>query len=50
MRILADKNIFGTVGRALRETGHDVLFVREVSPGISDDEVWILHYERTACC
>ena len=46
MRILADENMFGSVVRALRDTGHDVLFIREVTPGISDDEVLSLALQQ----
>jgi len=39
MRILADENIPGAVVFALREHGHDVQWVMEEAPGISDREV-----------
>jgi predicted nuclease of predicted toxin-antitoxin system len=39
MRILADENFPGDAVTALRERGHDVLWVRTVAPGVSDREV-----------
>ncbi len=39
MRILADENFPGDAVTALRERGHDVLWVREEAPGIGDHEV-----------
>lgn len=38
-RILANENVPRAVVTALREAGHDVLWVRETSPGASDHEV-----------
>ncbi len=39
MRILADENFPGDAVTALRERGHDVLWVRTDTPGISDRDV-----------
>ena len=36
LRFLADENFPGDAVRALREAGHDVVSVRENSPGVSD--------------
>ena len=39
MRILANENFPGPVVRALRELGHDVLWVKEIMRGAGDVEV-----------
>jgi predicted nuclease of predicted toxin-antitoxin system len=39
MRILANENIPGETVVALRERGHDVLWIRAVAPGTSDRDV-----------
>ncbi len=39
MKYLADENISPIIVRALRESGHEVLHVLEVAPGIADEEV-----------
>lgn len=39
MRVLADENIPKVLVAALRESGHDVVWIHEVSPGVSDHEV-----------
>lgn len=39
MRLLADENIPRAAVEKLRDDGHDVVWIREVSPGISDDTV-----------
>ena len=39
MRILANENFPGSVVRALRELGHDALWVKEIMRGASDVEV-----------
>jgi predicted nuclease of predicted toxin-antitoxin system len=39
MRILANENFPGPVVRALRELGHDVLWIKEIMRGASDVEV-----------
>jgi predicted nuclease of predicted toxin-antitoxin system len=39
MRLCANENVPGTCVTALRQQGHDVLWIREVQPGISDDAV-----------
>ncbi len=39
MRILADENIPRAAVQRLREDGHDVLWIRESCPGVSDEAV-----------
>ncbi len=39
MRLLANENFAGSAVKALRARGHDVVWIREESPGISDPEV-----------
>ena len=39
MRVLANENVSSTVIEGLREAGHDVVAVREWSPGAGDDAV-----------
>lgn len=39
MRFLADENFPGPSVRLLREAGHDVVWIREVSPGIADPAI-----------
>lgn len=39
MRILADENVPGDTGDALRRQGHDVAWIREEAPGESDAKV-----------
>lgn len=39
MRFLADENVPGPAVAALRESGHDVLWIKEVSPGAEDAAV-----------
>ncbi|WP_410509045.1 DUF5615 family PIN-like protein [Methanosarcina hadiensis] len=47
MRLLANENIPLNAVRALRDCGHDVLWIREKSPGITDIEVMELgHREK----
>lgn len=47
MRLLANENIPLSAVEALRRCGHDVLWIREKSPGISDIEVMeIGHREK----
>lgn len=42
MRILANENFPGAAVSALRDRGHDVVWVRTESPGISDKDVLAL--------
>jgi predicted nuclease of predicted toxin-antitoxin system len=42
MRIIANENIMATVIRELRNRGHDVLWVKESTPGASDEAVLAL--------
>jgi predicted nuclease of predicted toxin-antitoxin system len=46
MQILADENIPGSVVQRLRDTGHDVLWIRDTSPGIADDEIMRIAVEE----
>jgi len=39
MKLLADENIPGSVFRAFREDGYDIVEIRSIAPGISDREV-----------
>jgi predicted nuclease of predicted toxin-antitoxin system len=39
VRICANENISADCVIALRNSGHDVLWIREASPGATDDEV-----------
>jgi predicted nuclease of predicted toxin-antitoxin system len=39
MKLLANENFPGGAVKALRARGHDVVWIREDSPGISDPEV-----------
>jgi predicted nuclease of predicted toxin-antitoxin system len=39
MRILADENFPGDAVTALRERGHDVVWIRTEAPGVSDGDV-----------
>ena len=39
MNFLADESVDGPIVEALREDGHDLQYVAEISPGITDDEV-----------
>lgn len=51
MRLLANENIPLSAVGALRACGHDVLWIREKSPGITDIEVMELgHREKTYSC
>jgi predicted nuclease of predicted toxin-antitoxin system len=39
MIIVADESVDGPVVSRLRQDGHEVVYIAEISPGISDDEV-----------
>ena len=39
MKLLCDEGVERQVVEALRVSGHDVMYVAEMSPGISDDDV-----------
>jgi len=39
MNFLADESVDGQIVERLREDGHDVLYVAEMEPGITDDQV-----------
>jgi predicted nuclease of predicted toxin-antitoxin system len=42
LRLLADENVPGPIVRALRDAGHDVLWMRDSGPGAADAEVMAL--------
>ena len=42
MQFLADENIGTSVVVYLRDSGHDVVWIREIGPGMSDEEVLAL--------
>lgn len=46
MRLLANENIPMSAVEALRASGHDVLWIREKAPGITDIEVMGLGYRE----
>jgi predicted nuclease of predicted toxin-antitoxin system len=48
MRFLANENFPGTAVAALIASGHDVVWVRNVAPGVSDKDVlaWAIRDER----
>ena len=39
MRLLADENFPGISVKSLRDGGHDISWIRETSPGITDEQV-----------
>ena len=47
MNLLADENVDGPIVEGLRDKGHDVQYVAEISPGSSDDEVFRRSVEET---
>jgi predicted nuclease of predicted toxin-antitoxin system len=48
MNLLADESVDGIVVERLRQEGHDVVYVAELSPSISDEEVLRLANDRSA--
>lgn len=46
MKILADESVDHEIVTRLREDGHDVSYVAEISPGIMDEEVLALASEE----
>ena len=48
MKIVADEGVDGPIVARLREDGHEVDYVAEIEPGISDDRVLSLANERQA--
>ncbi len=48
MNFLADENLDGQIVHRLRRDGHSVLYVAEMSPGISDDIVLDLANQQEA--
>ena len=47
MRFLADENFPGPSVRLLRDAGHDVVWIRETSPGLADAAVLACAQEDT---
>ena len=45
MKIVADESVDSGIVTLLREDGHDVRYVAEMSPGIMDEEVLVLAKE-----
>jgi predicted nuclease of predicted toxin-antitoxin system len=39
VNLFADESVDGPVVQRLRQDGHDVLYVAELAPGVTDDEV-----------
>lgn len=48
MNLLADESVDRQIVERLRQDGHDVLYVAEVEPGISDNVVFDRANERSA--
>lgn len=48
MKLLADEGVDQQIVKRLRQEGHTVLYVAEMEPGISDDEVLNLANQETA--
>jgi predicted nuclease of predicted toxin-antitoxin system len=48
MNLVADESVDLQVVQRLRSDGHDVLYVAELAPGISDDQVLAVANERNA--
>jgi len=46
MQILADENLPGKAVQGLRDGGHDVLWIRETLPGITDPEIMRIAVEE----
>jgi predicted nuclease of predicted toxin-antitoxin system len=47
IKLLADENIAAPMVAALRDAGHDVLYIVEHAPGVADDEVLDLAREES---
>src|SRR5689334_6448717 len=39
MKLLADENVPGAAVQALRDAGHDLLWIRESHPGMADPDI-----------
>ena len=48
MNLVADEGIDAPIGRRLRQDGHPVWYVAELSPGIRDEDVLALAVEQSA--
>ena len=48
MNLLADESVDGPVVDRLRQQGHDVIYVAELSPSMADDQVLQYANERNA--
>ena len=46
MRIVADESVEAYVSAALRDSGHEVLEIAQLAPGISDEKVLSLALDR----
>jgi predicted nuclease of predicted toxin-antitoxin system len=46
MRIIANENIMVTVVGGLRARGHDVLWMKEASPGVADEAILAMAQEQ----
>ena len=49
MNIVADESVDAPIVAALRQAGHDVSYIAELSPGVSDDVVLDGANERHCC-
>ncbi len=48
MNFLADENVDSPVVQRLRDDGHEVLYVAEMDPGVSDEEVLAAANDKNA--
>jgi len=48
VNFVADENVDRQIVEKLREDGHLVIYVAEIDPGISDDDVLRLAHQRSA--
>jgi predicted nuclease of predicted toxin-antitoxin system len=46
MKLVADENIPASVVKVLRDDGHDIVWIRSESPGISDVEVMRFAHQK----
>jgi hypothetical protein len=47
LKLVCDEGVERPIVERLKEDGHDVLYIAEVSPGVTDDEV-LAHANRLA--
>jgi hypothetical protein len=50
MKLLIDESVDRQIVERLRQDGHDVLYVAEMDPGISDDAVLLSATIPARCC